>query len=420
MFRAVNAAGTDIIYCGMVRDNTTGTTHSFTYNVTTVTYTQSSSLTYIEQSLDTPLQSVFFNGRLYSIGTNGEIYNTNPGAYTTWNTTQFIVPEARGDVIVAIVLYKNSLVAFSTNSMEFYQDGALELGSPLVRQEAYQNLYGIKSSLNITQTGDSIFFLSYEDRLGYGVYTLQDYSVRRISNFYVDTLLNNEDITADAPFSTQLYVVDFYGDPCLVFNTGFASALYVESGYVDSGYVFQISNTSGFPYVCYSTKQRQWFDFSFSDETGYNWSKVIQTPGFMQLSPNNLDGIWKTYYVTSYAASGVVNWEYFTKDYNAAYGSTAEMIFDPTDFGSFNWKHIKSVDAIGDFGNNTVALAWTPNADQSNWSSYVAKTQSTLGYKNPLRWYNLGRHRVSGFKVRFQGDSNIKFPALEVKYNLGA
>jgi hypothetical protein len=419
MFTAVNPSGTDVLYAGIVKDRTTNTMHSFTFNAGTTTFTKSASISYLETSEDTPFQSVFYNGRLFAIGNDARIYNTPAGNYTSWSTVNFIVPEVRGDSVVAITLYRNYLVAFSTNSIEFFQDGAIELGSPLVRQDAYISLFGIKLAQNIAQTGDVIYFLSYEDRTGYGLYVIDNFSPKKISNFYVDTILNNEDVVGSQPFSTVLNIADFYGDPCLLFNIGFAQALYFDTGYVDDVYVFATGTNAGYPYISYSFKQRQWFDFTFSQNNAYDWSILPQKPGFMQLSPNNLNGVWKTYIVSSYGASGVVNFYSFTKDYNSIYSSVSEMVFDSTDFGVFNWKHIKSVDAVGDFGNNSVELAWTPNKDYSNWSNYVARQQSTLGYKNALRWPNLGRHRSSAFRVRFSGTSNIMFNGLEVKYNLG-
>lgn len=421
MFTAINPAGTDVLYAGLVRDNTLASTHSFTYNATTNTFTLSSAISFLEISNDDPYQSVLFNGRLFSIGRDKRIYNTPAGNYLTWNTTNFIVPEVRGDDIVALSLYRNYLVAFSTSSVEFFSDGALELGSPLARQDSYIQLFGIRSPLNITQSGDQLFFLSYEDRLGYGIYTFDDFVIRRISNFYVDTVLNNEKITADAPFSTRLLVVDFYGDPCIMFNSGFSQSLYTEAGYNEPGYEFEVTTARGYPYMAYSTKQKQWFDFSFSNATNYDWSILVQPPFFMQLAPSNLNGIWRTYFVGSYAANGVVNWFFFTKDYNVSHlGSVAEAVFDITDFGANRWKHIKYVDVVGDLGNNTVSLSWTPNADYSAWSAYVPRTQTVLGKQNAVRWHNLGRHRQSAYRIRIAGNSNIALEGLEVNYNLGS
>lgn len=420
MFSVINPSGTGVFYAGIVRDRTTNTMHSYTYNPVTNTYTQSAAVAFLETSEGTPFQSVFYNGRLFSIGIGGRIYNTPAGNYTSWSTTNYIEPEIRGDLVVGITLYRNYLVAFSTNSIEFFQDGAIELGSPLVRQESYLSLHGVKLPQNIAQIGDIIYFLSYEDRTGYGVFLLDNFTPKRVSNFYIDTLLNNENLVATIPFSTKLNLVDFYGDPCLLFNMGFAQALYVDEVYVEPVYVFEPLTTRGYPYVAFSTKQKQWFDFMFSNAAGYNWPLLVQPPGFMQLAPNNSNGVWKTYFVESYAEGGAVNWHYFDKDYNPSYSSLSEMVFDCTDFGTNNWKHIKSVDALGDFGNNAVSLSWTPNSDYSNWSPYVSKQQSSLGYKNALRWPNLGRHRTSAFRVKFQGNSNIKFDGLEVKYNLGS
>lgn len=420
MFQVTNPNSANVLYAGLLKDNTLGTFHSYTFDAGTATFTKSAAISFSETSTDGLWQSAFFNGRLYLIGNNKRIYNTPPGQYLTWNSTDFIVPEAKADELVAILLYKNYLVAFSTQSIEFFQDGAIELGSPLVRQDAYIHLFGVKSPLNIAQSGDNIYFLSYEDRFGYGVYTIDNFSIKRISNFYIDTIINNEDITGDTPFSTRLYMVDFYGDPCLIFNSGFATSLYFETGYIDPGYIFEIASALGFPYMAYSTKQRQWFEFAFSDETGYNWTLTPQTiPGFIQLAPNTSNGQWKTYFINSYDTDGVVNWYFFTKDYNSIYSSTAEVVFDIQDFGVNYWKHIKYVDAVGDFGDNTVSLAWTDKANYSNWSNYISRTQSSLGYQNAIRWHNLGRHRTSAYRIKFVGASNIMLEHLEVAYNLG-
>ena len=419
MFQVTNLSGSGTLYAGMLRNKTTGTMHSYTWLTTTSTFTLSAAIPFAEASETAPWQSVFFNSRLYTIGSDQRIYNTPPGNYLSWASTDYIVPEMRADTIVAILLYRNYLCAFSTQSIEFFQDAALELGSPLQRQEAYASLYGVKDAINIAQTGDNIYFLSYEDRYGYGLYNLDNFIPKRISNFYVDTLLNNEDVSSDTPFSTRLHIADMFGDPCVIFNMGFASAIYFESGYVDVGYVFQGQQAQGFPYIVYSTKQKLWFEYQFSNENDYDWTISVQTPGMMQLCSSSLLGQWKTYFVHSYNSNGEVSWYYLTKDYAPGQGSIAEMVYDIENFGTSLWKHIKSVDAIGDFGLNTVFLSWTDRADYSNYSTPVPRLQSAIGAQNVLRWHNLGRHRQTAYRLRFSGTSNIKFNGLEVSYNLG-
>lgn len=422
MFEAVNPSGTDKLYAGIAKNMGTGQMFSYQYNATTNTFTLSAAISFLETSDSNPFQSVFFNGRLFCVGNNGRLYNTPPGNYTTWNSTNFTVPEFRGDALTAITLYKNYLVAFSTASIEFYIDGAVELGSPLVRQDAYIQLYNVRYPRNICQLGDNIFFLSYEDQFGYGVYTIDNFNVKRVSNFYVDTLLNNEGVTGISPLSTTLQLADFYGDPIVMFNGAFAGNLYVAEGYYDPvttpTYVSAANPLQGYPYICLSGKHRQWFDFYFSNDAGYNWS-LFPTSNFFQLAPNSVGDLWRTHFVTTYGAAGSVTWQYFSKDYSGANPTTAEVYFDINDFGSNLWKHVKYVDAVGDFGNNTVSLSWTPNRDYTSWVPYVPRVQSTLGYKNAIRWHNLGRHRGSAYKMKFVGTTNIMLEGLEVNYNLG-
>jgi hypothetical protein len=419
MFQVTNPSGTDRLYAGILKNNTTNTLHSYQYNATTHTITVSNSLSFGNTTTTAPHQSLFYNGRLFLIGKDLRIYNTPPGQYTTWNSTDFIVPEARGDDLIAILLYKNYLVAFSTQSIEFFQDGAIELGSPLVRQEAYQQLYGVKLAKNITQSGDNIYFLSYEDRFGYGIYKIDNFVVKRISNFYVDSLINNESITGAQPFSTTLYMADFNGDPVMLFNCGFGSALYVDQGYVNSGYVGEPETVKGFPYICYSTKQNQWFDFVPSDSTGYLWGVEVKSPGFIQLAPTADNAQWKTYFVSSYSNNGTVNFYYLDKFYSGSANTTAEIVFDIADFGVGWQKHIKYIDVYGDFGNNTVNLAWTGKTDYSGWTVYYSKTQPQSLKHQALRWHNIGRYRYLAVRLKFMGASNIILDKVEVAYNLG-
>jgi hypothetical protein len=345
MFKVINASSTDLLYAGMLYNNSTGNTHSYTWNATSSTFTLSAAIanTSISSGYPAPKNaSVFLNGRLFVVGTGSRIYNSGPGAYTTWDSTEYKVPETSGDELVAIITYKNHIVAFSGSSIEFFYDNANETGSPLERQTSYTQRFGIRNPLNVVAVGDTVYFLSWEDRTGYGVYTLDNFQVVRVSNLYIDTILNNTDVVYGYPHLTSFEVADLFGDLCLIMYRGV------------------IGSFRGL--IAYSSKQRVWFEMDVPDSlqssgglTFFTWVQNATLPE------------WITYCVVNgaYTSSNVMLY-YLSKDYTPAVSVTAEYVEDITDFGSQAYKHFKSIYFVGDPGNNTVELSWTPYMDYSN------------------------------------------------------
>jgi hypothetical protein len=109
--------------------------------------------------------------------------------------------------------------------------------------------------------------------------------------------------------------------------------------------------------------------------------------------------------------------DYISKDPDqSAY--TALYLTPLQDLERNNWKHLKFIDAIGDYGTNTISLSWTKHADWSNWSTYMDKTPSGVGYDHAARWYNLGHARRFALRVKFSGNDQIAHEAFEVGYNI--
>lgn len=87
------------------------------------------------------------------------------------------------------------------------------------------------------------------------------------------------------------------------------------------------------------------------------------------------------------------------------------------DLDSNNWKHVKHVDFIGDYGNNEVELSYSFTPNYTVWSNYMSFTPSDYP-DQAARFYNLGQGRRMAFKVIFSGSSQIYHEAIEVSYNI--
>jgi hypothetical protein len=88
------------------------------------------------------------------------------------------------------------------------------------------------------------------------------------------------------------------------------------------------------------------------------------------------------------------------------------------DFDVNNWKHLAYIDAIGDYGNNTVELFYTRNPDYASWRSLGVKNTTTPENTQAMRWYNLGQARRFAFRKRFIGSSDIAHRGLDVTFNI--
>ena len=108
---------------------------------------------------------------------------------------------------------------------------------------------------------------------------------------------------------------------------------------------------------------------------------------------------------------------YMNKD-PAETSAYARYITTYSDLDSVNWKHIKTVDVIGDYGDNCITLKWDKTAIYDAWNSLGIRYQTTLGADQAVRWHNLGQARLSAFMLDWCGDSNINHEAIEVIYNI--
>jgi hypothetical protein len=108
---------------------------------------------------------------------------------------------------------------------------------------------------------------------------------------------------------------------------------------------------------------------------------------------------------------------YYTNKNPQDVSNVAQYVTQFEDLESNKWKHIKHVDAIGDYGNNVIKLSWSITPNYSLWNPYQIRTPSTLP-DQATRWHNLGQARRMAYKVRWIGDSQINHEALEISYNI--
>ena len=367
------------------------------YNLGTAAVTSYS--TGIETSGDI----VFLDGYIFmlssaysAIGTPTQrIYNTavsSPSSITPGS--DFIDAEQFPDRLVTIAKHKNYLVAFGESSTEFFYDNAVQLGSPLSRQASYAQKIGIQkrgSFYNdptpLVEWGDNIFFFGGPANGARGIYIVDNFQIKKISDDYVDRSVST------GVSSVYLSMVNCYGVPCLLVS-------YQEN-----------SPTLSYKTLCFNLETKIWSEWNFpSYSTFYVYGSLQPRDGNTMLFTLSQDTFAGTVFMRPFTAStSEIAGETFTSTH----------VSDVIDFGSELEKHIVSLDIIGRFPSSTVTLSMSDKADYTNFFDIDTLNYATINTEGPLRYYNPGSARRMVFKTTITGNLQFQYRGMDVTYNLG-
>jgi hypothetical protein len=345
---------------------------------------------------------VYINGYLFAVNNIGnKIYNsTAGGVYTTWNSTDFLDAEQYADQIQFIDKHKNYLVAFGQASTEFFYDNAIEVGSPLARQESYSSRVGIVLPLNATVTypctshiGDDIYFIGKSESDTRSLYRVRNFQVEEIKNQYIGGILNTP---GNEYAGINTYVIN--NNPMIVIE-------------------FESSSISTRKTFVYYPAEDFWWKLESADFPSYH--ARLGTPvvpvnnvyggnylGFIDLQNAGGAGlVYANYPDTTHATSVNASW-------------TTPVI----DFDNNRYKHLARIDAIGDYGNNVLSMSidLTPNYNSASFSSVGSSiTPSSIGYGNNISWYNCGSPRRFILNFAMSGTNHAVHRGFDIEYNMG-
>lgn len=381
-----NIAGTHYIVL-LENDSTAARIHTYETGAGAVTTTN--------LSIGAQGDPIFLNGRIYVAGYRTQrIYNSNVGTVSTFTTANdFIDAEMVGDAIVTLALHRNHLVALGTRSVEFFYDNAVDIGSPLQRQETYATMIGASLLYDsfvrpktCTIANDTYF--NGEVAGVRGLYRIRDFKVQKVSDAYIDRLLNAHHTTV---YEAGLFPASFNGSPVLCFSN------------------YKLGDSASHVLFAYSIEDNVWVQCSLPNTGTYD---II--PVFSFIIDQN------TYVFGSDASTGDARarkWTYINEDSVSPAGGTVDayMIFDTFDGGTELQKHFKYVDVIGDMGDNTVTLTFTKESSKES-TTYTSSNDSA---GDPIRFRNLCRAKRINLKVGFSGKTQIEFRGLDVAFNQG-
>lgn len=140
-------------------------------------------------SLTTAGAFVCMNGYSYIMDTNGTIWNSDLNSVTSWTATGSIVAQMYPDRGVGLSRYKNQIVAFGRDSMEFFSDVGNPTGSPLQSTSQSFAKVGCVGPNAILQLNDSLFWISSSEFGDIAVYGLDGFRPVPVSTPSVEKIL---------------------------------------------------------------------------------------------------------------------------------------------------------------------------------------------------------------------------------------
>ena len=155
---------------------------------------------------------VFLNGAYYVMDITSQIWGSyNSGAVNgdalTWIGTNFINANSISGTPIALHRYLNYIIAFKSNSMEvFYDAGNPPPGSPLSLVPNATSKVGCANAYSITNSGDSIFYMSYSQKNGYKISTLDNMTSVPISTPSIERIINQTGALTGRVHSYELRV----------------------------------------------------------------------------------------------------------------------------------------------------------------------------------------------------------------------
>jgi hypothetical protein len=154
------------------------------------------------------------DGFSFIMSTDGRLWNSDLNSVTSWTALGVVSANSYPDAGVGCIRYKNTILAFGSQSMQPFYNAGNATGSPLQRIDNATVKVGAINADSIGEISDTIFFVGSSPQGGTTVYQY-DGSVQRISYPEQDYQL----IVA-GPSNISLTTLKYYGRSFVLVNAG--------------------------------------------------------------------------------------------------------------------------------------------------------------------------------------------------------
>lgn len=150
--------------------------------------------------------AAWLDGRMYVLTPEGRIYGSAINDPLAWSALNFVSAIRHPDRGMAIIRRHNYILAWGTDSMEwFYDSGELAgaVGSTLRRVDSAAGDFGCLHAGGVQRLGGNVIWIGMADKSRErGVYVLDGYQPRKVSTPFIDRILEASDF--DCAWSATL------------------------------------------------------------------------------------------------------------------------------------------------------------------------------------------------------------------------
>lgn len=322
-------------------------------------------------------QPIFLDGYLFlaKVGT-ADLFNSDLNDPLAWTPSDFITAEFGADNISRVAKLNNYIIAFGTNTIEYFWDAANSSGSPLQSNPTPIKINGYLGGA--AQIGNKIYFIGNNESSEPGIFVLEDFKITAIENQTIKKYLAS--LTLDLASNVVGSIVSFMGHD------------------------FYVINASTQTYVMELASQLL---------TTWAWQN---TANFTMTGAINIKS--STGYKSVFARSGSTQLYYFnpaiSQDANTSF--TCTIVTDNEEFNSYNRKTMGRLTIWADKPTATlpVNVSWTDD-DYQSYSTPIAVDL----YQDLPSLNRLGEFRRRAFKLTWTSSVPIRIFRLECLVNKG-
>jgi len=301
------------------------------------------------------------NDKVFVMTTSGRIYHSDDQSVTAWTSTAWISTAMSPDTQVALTDSGQYLVAFGTESLEWFVDsGNPGAGSVLTSAKREVGI-GCVSADCITTIRDVVYWIGTSDLGGVGIYRLVGVDWQKWSQRELDAVIDVSGTTTLA-----LQSCNVYGQPLLILRVGArtftvntenkiisewepaGNVLWDRLAGASTGsslplYSISASDTGGKVYVVDPT------NYVFTD-AGTEFSCYIQMAKTHHGTPQRKRGNWLALNADTWTSAGTITVSCSDDDYATTDTlGTIDMTADR-----------KRINRMGMFRERSYILTWTP------------------------------------------------------------
>jgi len=377
----------------------------------------------------------------------GRIWNSNPNDPTTWGALQFIPMQNEPNGGVAIAKLGQFVVAFGQWTIEFFYDAAIPSpASPLAPQTSLPFDIGCASGESVREMQGNIVWIGQTKAEGAGVYMFQNYTPVRISNPYIDRILQNDPLTNITALNVDasgysLYVLTLHTSGItLVYS--FASKIWdVWTTTTVKGSVAVQSLTCD-PYglvtaiaTSHGLSDGDPVTISGAANNAYNglWNAMVTgSSTFQYVLPQATTANPGTATLTGYteaafnpvASAQVLDIDYlqdpvngniysqnFTNYSDGTVPINVRIVTQRFDADTSEWKYCRRISLIGDIVASNCMLAYSDN----DYQTYSLFRTMSLNQGQRATITPAGRFRSRAFQIRHTAFTPFRAMALELE-----